>query len=211
MSKLVDLTGRKIDRLTVIKRDGSQNKKATWLCKCDCGREIRVLGVSLTSGNTKSCGCLRQETVKNVGQSNKKHGMYGTRIYTIWADMKKRCLDKRDRAYKHYGARGISIYKEWYVFENFYEWAKSSGYEDNLTLDRKDVNGDYTPNNCKWSTWKEQQNNRRSSHMITFNGETKTISQWSNITGIPYNTLIARINILHWDIEKALTVKNKKR
>ena len=210
MGKLVDLTGRKIERLTVIKRDGSQNKKALWLCECDCGNKIRVLGASLSSGNTKSCGCLQREVVQNVGQSNRKHGMYGTRIYTIWADMKKRCLDKQDRAYKHYGARGISICKEWYEFDNFYTWAKTSGYTDNLTLDRKDVNGDYTPDNCKWSTWKEQQNNRRSSRMITYNGETKTLSQWSDIRGIPRNTLTARINTLHWDIKKAFTTKPHK-
>ena len=141
MGKLVDLTGRKINMLTVIKRDGSQNKKAVWLCKCDCGKEIRVLGTSLTSGNTKSCGCLHRETVKNVGLANKKHGMFGTRIYTIWADMKKRCFDKRDRAYKHYGGRGITVCKDWYDFEKFYEWAKISGYNDNLTLDRINVNG----------------------------------------------------------------------
>lgn len=204
MSKLVDLTGRKFNRLTVIKRDGSQNKKAVWLCKCDCGKEIRVLGVSLLSGNTKSCGCLQRETVKNVGLANKKHGMFGTRIYTIWADMKKRCFDKRDRAYKHYGGRGITVCKDWYDFETFYEWAKKSGYNDNLTLDRINVNDDYTPNNCKWATWKEQQNNRRSSRMITYNGETKTIRQWSDITSIPYGTLLARINTLHWNIGKAL-------
>ena len=207
MGKLVDLNGRKIGRLTVIKRDGSQNKKAMWLCECDCGKQIRVLGSSLISGNTRSCGCLQRETVRNVGQSNKKHGMFGTRIYMIWADMKKRCFDKQDRAYKHYGARGITVCKEWHNFETFHTWAKNSGYTDDLTLDRKDVNGDYTPDNCKWSTWKEQQNNRRSSRMITYNGETKTVSQWSTITGIPYNTLIARINTLNWDIEKALTTK----
>lgn len=207
MGKLVDLTGRKIERLTVIKRDGSRNKKAVWLCKCDCGNEIRVLGASLISGNTKSCGCLQREIVQNVGRFNKKHGMFGTRIYTIWADMKKRCFDEHDRAYKHYGARGITVCDEWRDFEKFYAWAKISGYTDDLTLDRKNVNGDYSPENCKWSTWKEQQNNRRSSHMITYNGETKTISQWSTITGIPYSTLAARINTLHWDIEKALTIK----
>lgn len=207
MGKLVDLTGRKINRLTVIKRDGSQNKKAVWLCKCDCGKEFRVLGASLLSGNTKSCGCLHQEIIKTIGKSNKKHGMFGTRLYNIWADMKKRCYDKQDRAYKHYGARGISVCKEWYDFENFNKWANNSGYRDNLTLDRIDVNKDYAPYNCKWSTWEEQQNNRRSSHLITYKGETKTISQWSKITGIPYNTLIARINYLHWDIEKALTPK----
>lgn len=207
MGKLVDLTGRRFNKLTVIKRAGSQNNNAMWLCKCDCGNEIRVISASLTSGNTKSCGCLQREIVKNVGRSNKKHGMFGTRIYTIWADMKKRCFDERDRAYKHYGARGISVCEDWYDFEKFYTWAINNGYRDDLTLDRKDVNGDYTPDNCKWSTWKEQQNNRRSSRMIDYNGETKTISQWANVIGIPYNTLYARIHLLGWDIEKALTTK----
>lgn len=205
MGKLIDLTGQKINRLTVIKRDGSQNKKAVWLCKCDCGKEFRVLGSSIISGNTKSCGCLHREMAQNMGLANKKHGMFGTRIYGIWADMKKRCLDERDRAYKHYGGRGISVCEDWYDFEKFYEWAKMSGYNDTLTLDRMNVNGNYTPDNCKWTTWKEQQNNRRSSRMITYNGETKTLKQWSDITGIPYSTLCARINTLHWDVEKALT------
>jgi hypothetical protein len=207
MGKLIDLTGQKFDKLTVIKRDCSKNGKALWLCRCDCGNEIIVNSNSLRSGNTHSCGCLQKEIVKNIGLANKKHGMFGTRLYQIWADMKRRCENKNFEQYHYYGGRGIKVCDEWNSFLVFQQWANLNGYRDDLTLDRIDPDGDYYPDNCRWATWEEQENNRRNNHLLTYNGKTQTISQWARETNIPKNTLLARINYLNWDIEKALTTK----
>lgn len=104
--------------------------------------------------------------------------MYGTRLYRTWANMKQRCLNETRPDYKNYGGRGIKVFVEWYEFENFYRWAMSSGYDDNLTLDRIDPNGDYCPSNCRWVSLKKQENNRTNNVLITLNGETHTRQEW---------------------------------
>ena len=106
--------------------------------------------------------------------------------------MKRRCLKSDDYAHKNYGGRGISVCSEWQKFEPFCEWAMANGYADNLTLDREDVNGNYEPSNCRWVTMKEQQNNKRNNVKLTYDGETHTLSEWSEITGIPNSTIQQR-------------------
>jgi hypothetical protein len=208
MGKFIDLTGQKFGRLTVTERAGSKNKRALWRCVCECGNEVAVDSNSLRTGNTRSCGCLHIERVKAIGEANKIHGMFGTRLYMIWADMKRRCSSQNREAYDNYGGRGITVCDEWAnSFEAFRDWALANGYRDDLTLDRKDANGDYRPDNCRWSTWKEQENNRRNNHLLTHGGKTQTMTQWAEETGILYPTLAARINVLLWDPEKALTTK----
>ena len=126
--------------------------------------------------------------------------------------MKKRCYSENEIGYENYGGRGITVCDEWKNnFEAFYNWAIENGYKDGLTLDRKDNDGQYCPENCKWSTVKEQANNRRSNHLLTLNGETHNLMEWSEITGIPYHTLKKRINGSKWSTEKALTTPVKKR
>lgn len=125
-----------------------------------------------------------------------KHGMAGTRIYECWQDMKKRCYNPNDKRYPDYGARGISVYYDWlgeYGAENFINWAMANGYRDDLTLDRIDVNGDYRPDNCRWATLKEQANNKRNNHLITYNGKTQIIVQWAEELNINENTLRNRV------------------
>lgn len=195
-----DLTGKRYGRLTVVKRVYKDEKKNSyWLCKCDCGNETIVIAANLKSGQSKSCGCLRKEV-------STTHGKGGTRLYHIYKSMKNRTTNPNYKEYKYYGGRGIKICDEWLNdFEKFYDWSVSNGYKDDLTIDRIDVNGNYSPCNCRWVTMKEQQNNRRNNHIITYHGETHTVKQWAEKLEINYNTLLSRINRYHWTIERAFT------
>ena len=122
-----------------------------------------------------------------------------------------RCYRKEHNSYKYYGDRGIKVCDEWQTFDPFYKWALSSGYDKNLTIDRIDVNGHYEPSNCRWATAKEQANNTRANHLVTYNGETKTIAQWAESLEITQQALSDRLNSKNWTIEEALTIKKKSR
>lgn len=198
-NKLIDLTGQKFGRLTVLERSSNQSGKDTvWLCKCECGNYAEVTAGHLKDGHTKSCGCLAKEKglerIKFAPKSV-KHGMTNTRLYRIYKKMYRRCYCPKTKWYENYGGRGITICPEWlgeHGFEKFAKWALSNGYADNLTIDRKDNNKGYSPDNCRWATAKEQANNTRSTIFLTYNGETKPASEWSEITGIPQDTLTYR-------------------
>lgn len=196
MPRKKDLTGQKFGRLTVIKQDGKyKNGARLWICKCECGNEKRVAGTHLVSGKIKSCGCLLIETTIERNKTEKvKHGKRGTRIYSIWRNMKDRCFNKNEKAYPRYGGRGITVCEEWKEFLQFYDWSMSHGYADDLTLDRINNDGNYEPENCRWATMKEQANNRRNNSCLTYNGETKTLSEWADYIGIPYSRLEHRYN-----------------
>lgn len=151
--------------------------------------------------------------MKNKGTNNPnfKHGKCGTRIYIIWKHMKQRCYNSKDKGFKNYGGRGITICEQWKNdFINFYNWAIKNGYKDNLTIDRINVNGNYEPNNCRWATKKEQANNTRNIHYITYNGETHNLTEWSKLLKIKLSTLSRRINTNKWNIEKSFTKKTTK-
>lgn len=145
----------------------------------------------------------------NKGQFCSTHGMTGMRIHDEWRAMKRRCYIPSQRDYAHYGGRGIGVCEEWKDdFQAFYNWAMANGYADNLTLDRKDANGNYEPSNCRWVTQKEQQNNRRNNNRITYNGETLTAMQFSEKYGMNYSTLITRLS-RGWSIEKIMNKHTK--
>lgn len=175
-----DLTGQRFGRLTVaslVASPAGTNIPTMWVCVCDCGNSLAVRGYNLKNGNTLSCGCLQKDRAK---ETQTTHGMTGSRLYVIWQHIIGRCTRAKDKAYKWYGARGITICDEWLnSFEVFYEWAIANGYADNLTLDRIDVNGNYCPENCRWITLKEQQRNRRDNVRVSFNGQTKTVAEWA--------------------------------
>lgn len=213
MSKLIDLTGQKFGRLTVIERadnkiSGGQTK-TTWLCKCDCGNTVIVCTQELRRGDTRSCGCFaKEEMLKRF----KTHGKRNTRLYKIWLDMKARCSNPNEINYPNYGGRGISVDSVWRDnFEEFYKWAMLNGYSDNLSIDRIDGSKDYSPQNCRWATRKEQANNTRRNFNIFFNGETHTLSEWSEIVGIRAGTIRERLKRFEWSVEDALTIPVGKR
>lgn len=201
MSKAIDLTGKRFGRLLVTGRGETKfGTGAFWKCRCDCGNTVTVWSNNLRSGNTTSCGCLKKEHPNAT-----KHGFSGTKLYGIWHSMRSRCENKNDAAYQNYGGRGISVFGKWKDPQEFISWAIASGYRDGLTLDRIDTDGDYCPENCRWATWDEQQNNRRNNTVFAFNGETKTLAQWCKSFGVEYSTAYKRIFILGWSFHKAMT------
>ncbi len=200
--KSSNLSGKKFNRLTVIRRDGKyKSGNIRWLCQCECGNFTHASKHSLESGEVKSCGCYIAE---KTGIRNFKHGGFGTRLYEIWRQMHRRCYGKNNKAYPLYGGRGIAICDEWKEYEHFEKWALSHGYSENLTIDRIDVNGNYTPENCRWATVKEQANNRRNNRNISYKGEIHTISEWSERYGVNQQKLRDRLSRNGWDLEKAL-------
>lgn len=175
-----DLTGQRFGRLVVrslVDDPAGTDVPTRWLCSCDCGNELLVRASNLKSGNTLSCGCLQKELAT---AQHKMHGETGSRLFHSWVHMKQRCTNPNNRAFKYYGARGISVCDEWKnSFQAFHDWAMSHGYADNLTLDRIDVNGNYCPENCRWITIQEQQRNKRDNVRVAFDGRVKTVAEWA--------------------------------
>lgn len=133
----------------------------------------------------------------------KTHGKRYTKLYYIWSNMKDRCLNKNCKNYPSYGERGIKICENWLCFEDFYEWSITNGYKEGLSIDRIDNDGDYCPENCRWTTMKQQCYNRRSNHYIEYNGKTQTITQWAEEYGLTEQVLSSRLR-KGWDMDKAL-------
>lgn len=205
MPPFIDLSGQTFGRLTVLHRvENKQYGKTIFLCKCSCGKESVVNSPQLKNGSTQSCGCLHQEIRSKLLTT---HGMSKTHLYRTWKSMMSRCYNAHTHAYKNYGGRGITVYEQWH---DFLKWKDYMGDKPSPkhTIERINNNGNYEPGNVKWSTRKEQANNTRRNHIIEFNGQTKTVRQWSEHTGIPYKTLYARLQYC-WDVERALTTPLK--
>lgn len=154
MAKLIDLTGHKYNKLTIVERRGSDKLgHPLWLCHCECGNYKICRGDKVKTGAIKSCGC-------NNPQQN--HGLCHTKLYKVFDGMKTRCYNKHCDRYKYYGARGIRICDEWLTdFVKFYSWAMENGYKKGLTIDRIDNDKGYSPDNCRWVDMKTQNNNKR--------------------------------------------------
>lgn len=186
-TRLIDLKGQKFGRLTVIERAKDKKGKTYWHCKCECGDEKDVCASHLTSGKIVSCGC---SSVERISKLNKTHGMSKTRIYGIWAGMKGRCYNQNNSEYSIYGGRGITICPEWKDdFQAFYDWAMANGYQDDLTIDRIDVNGNYDPSNCRWATNKEQSLNKRETIYFELFGVEKPLFTWCEYAKANYRNV----------------------
>lgn len=200
MSKFIDITGKKFNKLTVVERlDNAAGGIAVWKCICDCGNITVVRGSNLKNGAVKSCGCLSKIATTTT------HGMSKSRLYSVWNAMKSRCRNPNAVDYNRYGGRGISVCDDWYYsFLHFYQWAIENGYSDDMSIERIDNDGDYCPENCRWATRKEQCRNRSSNARFEYNGESRILTEWCEIFGIEYKLAHNRIYKLGWDFEKAV-------
>lgn len=202
MSRLHMIAGERFGRLVLLSKITKIKPYSyDWLCQCDCGKKTTVKQVNLRTGNTSSCGCLRIEQLRKVILI---HGKTKMQIFKIWSNMIQRCTNPNSTGWKNYGGRGIKVCAMWYSFINFYRDMGDPPL--GLTLERKNNNGDYNPENCIWASIKKQSLNKRNNRLITFNGITQSLIQWSEQTQIPYWTLHVRFR-RNWSIEKALTQK----
>lgn len=200
--KLSEIIGKLFGRLTPkYELDKDRKYRRTFLCTCICGKEVPVKLTALRTGKSTSCGCYARE-VKSI--VHKKHGMYGTSEYQTYHGMLRRCTDSKRHDYKNYGGRGIKVCPRWLEsFENFYA-DMGNKLAPGLTLERRDVNGNYSPENCFWAPALEQQRNTRRSKWYTYKGESKTLPQWADLFKISQNNLWQRIEVYNWSIERAL-------
>ena len=207
MSVLKNIIGQRFGRLVVLSRvENSAGGQARWICECDCGSLTVARGVKLRNGHTSSCGCLQRERAKEAATT---HNMSKTcPEYKVWNGIKRRCFNKAEKCYPRYGGRGITMVDRWLSFENFLS-DMGPRPSPNHSIDRIDNEGNYGPDNCKWADAKEQANNRRSSHFITYDGLTLTVTQWENKLGFPNHTVHSRLR-LGWPIEKILTTPVRK-
>lgn len=199
MGKYVDITGQKFNKLTVIQPVESTNKHKMWLCACECGNQAIVKGSRLRSSSTKSCGCLIYENMSGV-----THGLckLHKKEYGTWTRMKARCTNPNEPSYEDYGARGISVCKEW--DKDFTAFFKDMGERpEGMSIERIDNNKGYCPENCRWANLTDQNNNKRCNKFITVNGITKTKAQWAKYLNIGRDTL-------GWRIKTGKTIENMK-
>lgn len=185
--------GEKYGLLTVLE---NHHPKDEVICRCECGKLKIARATNVYYGGTKSCGCM-------TNPGNTKHGGNGTRLYGIWKSMRERCTVPSQIRYKNYGGRGIKVCPEWNEYVAFREWALTHGYSDDLTIDRINVDGDYEPTNCRWATTKEQSNNKTTSHFLIICGVKKTITEWSEVSGIKVGTIWMRLK-KGWSDEDAV-------
>ena len=199
-----NLVGKRFGRLTVIRfipHEERTTRAYDWWCRCDCGNEVRANANKLKNGLQQSCGCLKEEKKYDIGDVNRKYKHTNKRLYGVYSRMIGRCTDPSDKRWDEYGGRGIRVCPEWlgeYGYDAFAEWAFQSGYnkdakQGECTLDRTDVNGDYSPENCRWISNLAQQNNRRYHILAEYNGKTYTAAELSRMFNIPYTTMLNAI------------------
>ena len=193
------LNGQRFGKWTVIGAAPRSSRESRYLCRCDCGTERDVLRKHLLSGKSTSCGCQRHLQAAAITT----HGGSKTSEYRTWQAMRNRCTDPKNPGWLRYGGRGISVDPRWDAFAAFLAdmGAKPSPAH---TLDRVDGDGDYTPENCRWATRREQAQNTSRNHYVTWNGETKSIAEWARTTGINKDAIRYRL-LAGWSAEETLT------
>jgi hypothetical protein len=194
---LLDLTGRQYGRWGVLQRAPNQGRHVQWLCRCICGTTQSVSSTNLIQGISTSCGCLHREVIST------HHGT-GSPEYNAWAAMKSRCYTTSNVGYPYYGARGVTVCQRW--LHDFPAFLADMGCRPSPdhSVDRIDPFGDYSPGNCRWATHTEQDNNKRESRLVTFQGETLTVTQWARRQGLSASTLFNRIKS-GWPITTAFS------
>lgn len=206
-----NLVGKQFGQWSVIERaENNKYGNSQWVCQCNCdAKTIQViLGYRLRNQSSVRCQLCAN---KLNSEYHTKHGGKGTRLYSIWKGIKSRCNNPNNQAYEYYGAKGVRVCDEWKEsFETFKNWSVQNGYSDNLTIDRIDTNGNYEPSNCRWVSMEDQNKNKTSNVILTYNNESHTLSEWSQITGIHRKTIKSRIDRNGWSIERALTTPVKK-
>lgn len=203
------LVGKHFGRWRVADSVERKNKRGEifWLCECACGTIRRVRDNELKNGNSPSCGCLSRE---RLPQLNTKHGMARSPEYTTWQAMRYRCENPNHTSYHLYGGRGITVCERWQDFANFYA-DMGPKPSPRHSIDRRDGNGHYTPENCHWATYKQQGRNTSRNRMLTFQGETLSLAEWAERMGISYAALTHRVMRAGWSVERALTTPVKQR
>jgi hypothetical protein len=191
-----DLTDRRFGRLVAKVREGQRHGFAVWRCQCDCGAFPTIKSVSLTSGRTRSCGCLAREM---AAKRLTTHGMCGTKIHQVWRGMLQRCGDPNYPRYADHGGRGITICDRWRSFDAFY--ADMGDVPPGLSIDRIDNNGNYEPGNCRWATAKTQNANKRNTKMVTLDGKTQTVADWCRHFGVSPSA-VCRREQRGWPVER---------
>ena len=191
MAKFIDLTGQTFGRWSVVSRaENDASGQATWVCLCKCGTIKPVNGGNLRTGKSISCGCFKDECVST---RSKTHGMSKSRTFRIWANMVTRCTNKNFGRSADYADRGITLCAGWEKFDGFFADMGECPSQKH-SIDRIDNDLGYSKNNCRWATQIQQANNTRANCMVTLNGVTKTLAEWSRDTGINYSTLRNRIS-----------------
>lgn len=184
---LRDLTGQRFERLAILGYAGSRRGGgAIWRCQCDCGAVVECHSANLVNGRTKSCGCYKQDHPSTLS-----HGKSKTTVHNVWCGMRQRCENESAEAFPLYGGRGITVCERWQLFENFL--ADMGEPPPGMTIDRIDNDGPYSPENCRWATTTEQARNRRSVAVVEWRGETHTLPEWEQLTGIPRKVLWHRL------------------
>jgi len=202
----LNFIGQKFGRLIVLAIERRQNGKYLrwmWECKCECGDVRWYRGEYVWNGHTSSCGCFSRDH-----QNALKHGESGTRLFTIWSHMCIRCdpSKKDDVRNRRYAGREIKVCDEWHDYTVFAKWAKENGYNDSLTIERIDNDGDYCPENCKWISKPKQARNRGTTFHVTYNGRDMSLAEACELAGMPYKQVFARIKYMSWPVDKALSV-----
>lgn len=201
--KREDMTGQTFGRLTAI-RPAGQNKhgQRLWVWECECGNQIDRIAAPVKNGNTRSCGCLHREMVaaQFTTHGAKTNGNVSPE-YRTWIGLRQRCLNPRNPNFKEYGERGIAVCQRWLdSFENFLADAGERPTPEH-TLERKDNDGNYEPDNCRWATRLEQSHNKRNNRMLTFDGKTMCVMEWQTYLKLPVHHRIHA----GWSVERALT------